>query len=250
MCSVSLNISGWNELNAPGNLCADLRLTLARRGCACRSSILLPGCGHALPRCRYRKLNSAILMVQSAEERLGNDAANGFDRPPNRRVLAQRQVRASFIVILAVRYKRVRGFWSCPVLTAHRLSALVSACPAGSGTTPGGFSCGQGEAAPRSVSLFDGKARFFVPAHGRATSRASLFRQPRRPNAGCSSHHPWSRPDRAPAAPPTDNVFIERLWRSVKYEEVYLRAYDTVSEDRSSIARCLDFYNSRRPHSS
>jgi len=47
-----------------------------------------------------------------------------------------------------------------------------------------------------------------------------------------------------------DNVFVERLWRSVKYEEVYLRAYDTVSEARSSIGRYLDFYNGRRPHSS
>ena len=47
-----------------------------------------------------------------------------------------------------------------------------------------------------------------------------------------------------------DNVFIERLWRSVKYEEVYLRAYDTVSDARASIGRYLGFYNSRRPHSS
>jgi putative transposase len=46
-----------------------------------------------------------------------------------------------------------------------------------------------------------------------------------------------------------DNVFVERLWRSVKYEEVYLRAYDDVSEARSSIGRYLDFYNRRRPHS-
>jgi putative transposase len=47
-----------------------------------------------------------------------------------------------------------------------------------------------------------------------------------------------------------DNVFVERLWRSVKYEEVYLRAYDTVAEARASIRRYLNFYNSRRPHSS
>jgi putative transposase len=47
-----------------------------------------------------------------------------------------------------------------------------------------------------------------------------------------------------------DNVFVERLWRSVKYEEVYLRAYQSVSEARSSIGRYLDFYNRRRPHSS
>jgi putative transposase len=47
-----------------------------------------------------------------------------------------------------------------------------------------------------------------------------------------------------------DNVFVERLWRSVKYEEVYLRAYETVDEARHSIGRYLDSYNGRRPHSS
>ena len=45
-----------------------------------------------------------------------------------------------------------------------------------------------------------------------------------------------------------DNVFVERLWRSVKYEEVYLSAYDSVSDARKSIGRYLDFYNGRRPH--
>jgi putative transposase len=45
-----------------------------------------------------------------------------------------------------------------------------------------------------------------------------------------------------------DNVFVERLWRSVKYEEVYLKAYDSVSEARASIGRYLEFYNRRRPH--
>ena len=47
-----------------------------------------------------------------------------------------------------------------------------------------------------------------------------------------------------------DNVFVERLWRSVKYEEVYLRAYDSVGQARASIGRYLDFYNRKRPHSS
>jgi putative transposase len=47
-----------------------------------------------------------------------------------------------------------------------------------------------------------------------------------------------------------DNVFVERIWKSVKYEEVYLRAYDSVAEARASIGRYLDFYNTRRPHSS
>ena len=47
-----------------------------------------------------------------------------------------------------------------------------------------------------------------------------------------------------------DNVFVERLWRSVKYEEVYLHAYDSVSEAKTSIARYLAFYNTRRRHTS
>ena len=47
-----------------------------------------------------------------------------------------------------------------------------------------------------------------------------------------------------------DNVFVERLWRTIKYEQVYLRAYASVPEARASIGRYLGFYNSRRPHSS
>ena len=45
-----------------------------------------------------------------------------------------------------------------------------------------------------------------------------------------------------------DNVFVERLWKSVKYEEVYLKAYETVSAARAGIAGYIDFYNARRPH--
>ncbi len=45
-----------------------------------------------------------------------------------------------------------------------------------------------------------------------------------------------------------DNVFIGRLWKSVKYEEVYLRAYDSVSHAKASLSRYLTFYNQRRPH--
>ena len=47
-----------------------------------------------------------------------------------------------------------------------------------------------------------------------------------------------------------DNVFVERLWRTIKYEEVYLKAYDSVREARESIGNYIDFYNRRRPHSS
>jgi len=47
-----------------------------------------------------------------------------------------------------------------------------------------------------------------------------------------------------------DNVFVERLWRSVKYEEVYLRAYESVAHARASLGRYLEFYNRKRPHSS
>jgi putative transposase len=47
-----------------------------------------------------------------------------------------------------------------------------------------------------------------------------------------------------------DNVFVERLWRSVKYEEVYLRAYDSVSEAKTRLGSYFSFYNERRPHQS
>lgn len=46
-----------------------------------------------------------------------------------------------------------------------------------------------------------------------------------------------------------DNVFVERLWRTVKYEEVYRRAYDSVSHAKESLGKYLRFYNERRPHS-
>jgi putative transposase len=47
-----------------------------------------------------------------------------------------------------------------------------------------------------------------------------------------------------------DNVFVERLWKSVKYEEVYLKAYDGVPDAKTNLAAYLRFYNERRPHSS
>ena len=47
-----------------------------------------------------------------------------------------------------------------------------------------------------------------------------------------------------------DNVFVERLWKSIKYEEVYLHGYDSVSAARAGIGRYLGFYNERRPHRS
>ena len=47
-----------------------------------------------------------------------------------------------------------------------------------------------------------------------------------------------------------DNVFVERVWKSVKYEHVYLHAYDSVEEARQQLASYFAFYNSRRPHSS
>ena len=46
-----------------------------------------------------------------------------------------------------------------------------------------------------------------------------------------------------------DNVFVERLWRTVKYEHVYLHAYESTSEAKSKIASYFNFYNQRRPHS-
>ena len=47
-----------------------------------------------------------------------------------------------------------------------------------------------------------------------------------------------------------DNVFVERLWRSIKYEEVYLHAYDSVKDAKTGLARYINFYNTARPHSS
>lgn len=47
-----------------------------------------------------------------------------------------------------------------------------------------------------------------------------------------------------------DNVFVERLWRTIKYDEVYLKAYDSVSHARASLGQFINFYNNRRPHQS
>ena len=47
-----------------------------------------------------------------------------------------------------------------------------------------------------------------------------------------------------------DNVFVERLWRSVKYESIYLHAYETPREVRVELARYFEFYNAHRPHQS
>ncbi|WP_422862264.1 IS3 family transposase [Burkholderia pseudomallei] len=47
-----------------------------------------------------------------------------------------------------------------------------------------------------------------------------------------------------------DNVFVERVWRSIKYEEVYLKAYESVSHARRSIGEYINLYNRKRPHSS
>ena len=47
-----------------------------------------------------------------------------------------------------------------------------------------------------------------------------------------------------------DNVFVERLWRSVKYEEVYLKAYDSIDAARHSLGRYFAFYNTERRHQS
>lgn len=47
-----------------------------------------------------------------------------------------------------------------------------------------------------------------------------------------------------------DNIFVERFWRSVKYEEVYLHEYRTISEARAHLESCFRFYNEERPHES
>ena len=45
-----------------------------------------------------------------------------------------------------------------------------------------------------------------------------------------------------------DNIFVERLWRSVKYEAIYLNGYSTTGELRLGLTKYFDFYNSERPH--
>ncbi|MBI3458884.1 transposase [Candidatus Azambacteria bacterium] len=47
-----------------------------------------------------------------------------------------------------------------------------------------------------------------------------------------------------------DNIFTERLWRTVKYENVYLKSYRTIEEARTGLAEYFQFYNTRRPHQS
>ena len=46
-----------------------------------------------------------------------------------------------------------------------------------------------------------------------------------------------------------DNVFVERLWRSVKYEDLYLRAYETPAQLRAGLGKYFEFYNTKRRHS-
>ena len=46
----------------------------------------------------------------------------------------------------------------------------------------------------------------------------------------------------------SDNIFVERLWRTVKYEEVYLKAYANATEARRELGACFRFYNYQRPH--
>jgi putative transposase len=47
-----------------------------------------------------------------------------------------------------------------------------------------------------------------------------------------------------------DNIFVERLWRSLKYEEIYLNSYDDLGQARTAIAKYMTFFNQRRPHQS
>ena len=45
-----------------------------------------------------------------------------------------------------------------------------------------------------------------------------------------------------------DNIFIERLWKTVKYEEIYLKAYESISHAKKELTKFFDRYNTRRPH--
>ena len=46
----------------------------------------------------------------------------------------------------------------------------------------------------------------------------------------------------------SDNILIERLWKTVKYEEIYLKAYESISHAKKELAKFFDRYNTRRPH--
>jgi len=65
-----------------------------------------------------------------------------------------------------------------------------------------------------------------------------------------SAEGPWRADQHGGKGAWRDNVFVERLWRSIKYEEVCLHAYNSVSQAKRGIARYIDFHNARRPRSS
>jgi transposase InsO family protein len=92
----------------------------------------------------------------------------------------------------------------------------------------------------------------FAAAVGHRSGRAtpSLRDAPQRQSMEIVGRETIYRNRNAVQTNPATSVFVERLWRSVKYEEVYLRAYDTVAEARGSIGNYLTFYNRKRPHSS
>ena len=90
---------------------------------------------------------------------------------------------------------------------------------------------------PGALSCWKGQQVFLALAYGRLRLTGVLLRE--KIAISMDGRGAWR-----------DNVVVERLWRSVKYEEVYLRAYGAVSEARISIGRYFAFYNSRRPHSS
>ena len=99
----------------------------------------------------------------------------------------------------------------------------------------------------RSASMFWSR-RWLVTASRRSSTRTrAVSSRARRSPAfwrATASRSAWM--ERALGG----STFVERLWRSVKYEEVYLKAYDSAGEARASIGKYLEFYNGRRPHSS
>src|SRR5271156_3464773 len=69
-------------------------------------------------------------------------------------------------------------------------------------------------------------------------------------NSGSATGAPQCRSHRPAGTPPRANVFIERLWRSVNYEDIYLRAYENGRELQAGLTRYLGFYSRRRMHQS
>ena len=134
--------------------------------------------------------------------------------------------------------------YSHRALTGARRTRLLHAIACGGGMMPRGDVCSRSWATPSLRHAPRAKLQRTNPGSSPLSLRGILFR-----GSGLALKHGVAISMDGRGAW-RDNVFVERLWRSVKYEEVYLRAYDSVSEARSSIGRYLAFYNPASEHPS